>query len=36
MTIETSKFDYTHLFTLGDEEFHVRSMIPYVEKEQMA
>ena len=36
MIIDTSKFEYTHTFALGDEEFHVRSMIPYAEKEQMA
>ena len=36
MTIDTSKFEYTHTFALGDEEFHVWAMIPYAEKEQMA
>ena len=36
MTIDTSKFEYTHTFVLDDEEFHVRAMIPHAEKEQMA
>lgn len=36
MTIDKSKFEYSYLFTLDGEEFRVRSMIPYAEKEQMA
>ena len=36
MTIDKSKFEYAHTFALEDEEFHVRAMIPYAEKEQMA
>ena len=36
MTIDTSKFEYTHTYHSRDEEFHGRAMIPYAEKEQMA
>lgn len=36
MTVDTSKFEYTHTLDLGDGELHVRAMIPYAEKEQMA
>ena len=36
MTVDTSKFEYTHAFDLGDRELHVRAMIPCAEKEQMA
>ena len=32
MTIDKSKFEYTHTFALEDEEFHVRAMIPYAKK----
>lgn len=36
MTIDKSKYEYSYLFTLDGEEFRVRPMIPYAEKEQMA
>lgn len=36
MTADKSKFEYSYLFTLDGEEFRVRPMIPYAEKEQMA
>lgn len=36
MTADMSKFEYTYALTLDGEEFHVRPMIPYAEKEQMA
>lgn len=36
MTVDKSKHDFSHIFSLDDEEFHVRTMIPYEEKEQMA
>ena len=36
MTIDKSRFEYTHTFALENEEFHLRAMIPYAEKEQLA
>lgn len=36
MNILKEKFEYTHPFYLNELEFHVREMIPYVEKEQLA
>lgn len=36
MTADTTKYEYNHVFNLDGEEFHVRSMIPYTEKEKMA
>ena len=36
MNILKEKFEYTHPFYLDVLEFHVREMIPYVEKEQLA
>lgn len=36
MSIVKEKFEYTHPFYLDELEFHVREMIPYAEKEQLA
>lgn len=36
MNILKEKFEYTHPFYLYELEFHVREMIPYAEKEQLA
>lgn len=36
MTADTSRFEYNHVFTVDGEEFHVRSTLPYTEKEKMA
>lgn len=36
MNILKEKFEYTHPFYLDEIEFHVREMIPYAEKEQLA
>lgn len=36
MNIDHSKYEYTHEMRMGDEVFHVRKMIPYEEKEQLA
>ena len=36
MNILKEKIEYTHPFYLDELEFHVREMIPYVEKEQLA
>ena len=36
MNILKEKFEYTHSFYLDELEFHVREMIPYAEKEQLA
>ena len=36
MNILKEKFEYIHPFSLDELEFHVREMIPYAEKEQLA
>lgn len=36
MTLNAERFEYTNPLRMGDEVFHVRSMIPYEEKERMA
>lgn len=36
MTTNKEKFEYTHALEADGQQFHVRSMIPYNEKEQFA
>ena len=36
MTVNAERFEYKEPLQMGDEVFHVRSMIPYEEKERMA
>lgn len=36
MNIKMEKFEYNHTIQLGGEVFHVREMLPRLEKEQMA
>lgn len=36
MNIVKEKFEYPYPFYLDELEFHVREMIPYAEKEQLA
>lgn len=36
MTLNVERFEYKIPLRMGDEVFHVRSMIPYEEKERMA
>lgn len=36
MIVKQERFEYTHPIEMEDEVFHVREMLPYAAKEQMA